>query len=53
MAHGPWAFFLKMTIADGEFVGKVYLEKSLGIYLNNIQYQFFVNGFAFRLNEII
>lgn len=30
--------FFKMRIVDGEFVGKVYLEKFLGVYLNNIWY---------------
>lgn len=39
--------FFKMRIADGEFVGKVYLEKSLGIYLNNIQYHFLLMGLLF------
>lgn len=39
--------FFKMRIVDGEFVGKVYLEKFLGIYFDNIYYKIFVNGFVF------
>lgn len=31
-----YGYFFKMRIVDGEFVGKVYLEKFLGIYFNNI-----------------